>query len=157
MLTGTVNSAFVCGNSSRRDKINPKYLSVSSLAWWWCYFWSKTARFRKKSKRQSQDARLKKALSERVKAGDVFVVQDFKLESHKTKDFLLALKALKVAARTVLIVSERNVNLLLGSRNVADVTVTSGERLNTYEALLCDKMIFTKSAFEIVGHRLSAK
>ena len=120
-------------------------------------FGPKPRDFAKKVNAKVKTLALKKALSERVKAGDVFVVQDFKLESHKTKDFLLALKALKVAARTVLIVSERNVNLLLGSRNVADVTVTSGERLNTYEALLCDKMIFTKSAFEIVGHRLSAK
>jgi large subunit ribosomal protein L4 len=113
--------------------------------------------FEKKTNAKVKTLALRKALSERVRAGDVVVVEDFNLENHKTKGFIAALKALKLSAATVLVVAENNKNLVTGSRNVSHVTVTSGERLNTYEALLCDKLVFTKAAYDAVARRLSAK
>lgn len=120
-------------------------------------FGPKPRDFRKKLNAKVKTLALRKALSERVKAGDVVVVEDFKLATHKTKEFLSALNALKISARTVLIISSQNQNLLVGSRNVPGITLTSGERLNTYETLLCDKLVFTKAAYEVVAQRLSSK
>lgn len=120
-------------------------------------FGPKPRDFTKKVNAKVRNLALRRALSERVRAGDVLVVESFHLETHKTKEFLSALECLKINARTILIISEKNPKLLIGSRNVAEITVTSGEQLNTYEALLCDKLIFTKSAFQTVGRRLSAK
>ena len=65
------------------------------------------------------------------------------------------LGSLKLAGRTVLLVSCDDKNLTLGSRNVPHVTLTSGEKLNTYETLLCDKLVFTKAAFAKVAARLA--
>lgn len=120
-------------------------------------FGPKPRDFTKKVNKKVRAVALRKALSERLKAGDVVVVDDFKLETHKTKEFLGLLGSLKLDARTILLVSGENKNLQLGSRNVPNVTLTSGERLNTYEALLCDKLIFTKAALEKVALRLSNK
>jgi large subunit ribosomal protein L4 len=113
--------------------------------------------FAKKVNKKVRALALRKALSERLKAGDVVVVDDFKLASHKTKEFLGVLGSLKLSGRTVLLVSPENKNLALGSRNVPNVTLTSGEKLNTYDTLLCDKLVFTKAALEKVALRLSDK
>ncbi len=118
-------------------------------------FGPKPRDFTKKVNKRVRALALRKALSERLKAGDVVVVDDFKLATHKTKEFLGVLGALKLGGRTVLLVSSEDKNLTLGSRNVPNVTLTSGEKLNTYEALLCDKLVFTKAALEKVALRLS--
>jgi ribosomal protein L4 len=46
---------------------------------------------------------------------------------------------------------------VLASRNVGRVTYSTGESLNTYDTLLCDKLVFTKAALEKVALRLSEK
>lgn len=121
-------------------------------------FGPKPRDFSKKVNKKVRALALRKALSERLKAGDVVVVDDFNLATPKTKEFLSALGALKLPGRTVLLVAGKdNRNLVLGSRNVPNVTLTSGENLNTYEALLCDKLVFTKAAFEKVALRLTNK
>src|SRR5690606_6047984 len=45
---------------------------------------------------------LRKALSERLKAGDVIVVNELRLESHRTRDFLKAVQPLNVLEGTLL-------------------------------------------------------
>ena len=118
-------------------------------------FGPKPRDFTKKVNKKVRSLALRKALSERLKAGDVVVVEDLKLTSPKTKEFLGVLGSLKLAGRTVLLVSCDDKNLTLGSRNVPHVTLTSGEKLNTYETLLCDKLVFTKAAFAKVAARLA--
>ncbi|MFA6542997.1 MAG: 50S ribosomal protein L4 [Limisphaerales bacterium] len=113
--------------------------------------------FTKKVNKRVRALALRKALSERLKAGDVVVVDDFKLASHKTKEFLGVLGSLKLSGRTVLLVSTEDKNLAIASGNVPNVELTSGEKLNTYEVLLCDKIVFTKAALEKVALRLSDK
>lgn len=113
--------------------------------------------YTKKVNKRVRALALRKALSERLKAGDVVVVDDFKLSTPKTKEFLAVLGTLKLSGRTVMLVSSENQNLSLASRNVPNVELTSGEDINTYDALLCDKLVFTKSALEKVALRLSNK
>lgn len=120
-------------------------------------FGPKPRDFSKKVNKKVRALALRKALSERFKAGDVVVVDDFKLATPKTKEFLGTLGSLKLAGRTVLLVAAEDKNLTLGSRNVPNVTLTSGESLNTYQALLCDKLVFTKAALEKVALRLASK
>ena len=113
--------------------------------------------FTKKVNKKVRALALRKALSERLKAGDVVVVDDFKLATHKTKEFLGVLGSLKLSGRTVLLVSGENKNLTIASGNVPNVELTSGEKLNTYDTLLCDKLVFTKAALEKVALRLANK
>lgn len=113
--------------------------------------------FTKKVNKRVRSLALRKALTERIKAGDVAVIEEFKLATHKTKEFLAVLNGLKLLGRTVLVVSNDNKNLSIASRNVQEVELTSGEKLNTYNTLLCDKLIFTKAALAKVALRLSNK
>src|SRR3954465_13343776 len=68
-------------------------------------FGPKPRDFGKKVSRKTKQLALRKALSERLKAGDVIVVDDLKLGSPKTKDFIGVLSALDLKG-TALIVSQ---------------------------------------------------
>src|SRR5580658_4786181 len=59
-------------------------------------FGPKPRDFSKKVNRSTRQLALRKALSERLKAGDVVIVDEFKLASPKTKEFLGILSALEV-------------------------------------------------------------
>ncbi|MCC6695706.1 MAG: 50S ribosomal protein L4 [Candidatus Hydrogenedentes bacterium] len=100
---------------------------------------------------------LRKAVGERLKMGDVMVVSELKLASHKTKDFLKALQGLNVFGGSLLIVASHDKNLLLASGNVPDVRIISGEDLNAYLVLWPDRIIFTEEAFQKVEARLAKK
>jgi len=110
--------------------------------------------FTQKLGRASKQLALRKAMSERLKAGDVVVIDDLKLASAKTKEFLGVLSALQLKG-TTLIVAGNDKNLRLASRNLPDVEVTTGDTLNTYEVLRSDKLVFTRSAFEHLEQRLA--
>ena len=117
-------------------------------------FGPKPRDFSAKVNRATRQLALRKALSARLKAGDVTIVDDLKLPSPKTRDFLGVLSALQVAG-TVLIVAGADKNLQLASRNVPGVELATGESLNTYEVLRSGKLVFTRGALEQVEKRLA--
>ena len=112
--------------------------------------------FSKTISKKTRALALRKALSERLKLNDVIIVDDLKLASAKTKDFVKVIKALELTG-TALIVSggEENKNLTLAARNICGVTLTTSDSLNTYDVLRPDKLVFTKTAFEQVEARLT--
>jgi large subunit ribosomal protein L4 len=110
--------------------------------------------FAKKISKKTRSLALRKALSERLKAGDVIVVDDLKLNSAKTKDFVGVIAALELKG-TTLVVASADKNLTLASRNIPNVALATSDSLNTYDVLRPDKLLFTKSAFEKVSDRLT--
>jgi large subunit ribosomal protein L4 len=118
-------------------------------------FGPKPRDFAKKVGRKTKQLALRKALTERLSAGDVLVVDDFKLGSAKTKDFITALAALGVKGTALIVSQGADKNLTLASRNVATVQMTTSESLNTYDVLRPDKVVFTRGAFEQVEARLT--
>jgi large subunit ribosomal protein L4 len=118
-------------------------------------FGPKPRDFGKKVSRKTKQLALRKALSERLRAGDVVVVDDLKLGSHKTKDFLGVLSALELKGSALFVAHAADKNLTLASRNVPDVALTTSDLLNTYDVLRPDKLVFTRNAFEQVEARLT--
>jgi large subunit ribosomal protein L4 len=118
-------------------------------------FGPKPRDFAKKVNAKTRQLALRKALSERLKAGDVVVVDDFKLGSPKTKDFIGALSALELTGTALIVAQETDKNLALASRNVPRVQIATSDSLNTYDVLRSDKLVFTKGAFEKIEARLS--
>jgi large subunit ribosomal protein L4 len=116
-------------------------------------FGPKPRDFTKKVSHNTKQLALRKAMSERLRAGDVLVVDDLKLGSAKTKEFAEVLSALELKG-SALIVAAADKNLTLASRNVPDVALTTCEVLNTYDVLRPDKLVFTRTAFEQLEARL---
>ncbi len=112
--------------------------------------------YTKKISKNTKALALRKALTERLKMGDVVIVDDLKLASAKTKDFVKVIDTLELTGTTLIVsCGEANANLTRAARNICGVTLTTGDSLNTYDVLRPDKLLFTRSAFETVEARLN--
>ena len=118
-------------------------------------FGPKPRDFSKKVNGSTKRLALRKALSERLKAGDVLVVDELKLASARTKDFVGVLQALELEGTALIVAQAVDQNLVRASRNLAYVEVTTSDTLNTYQVLRSDKIVFTRGAFEKVEERLT--
>src|SRR5215472_8876791 len=98
-------------------------------------FGPKPRDFSKKVSRGTKQLALRKALSERLSAGDVLVIDELKLESGKTKEFVGVLSALNLDGTALFVAHATDKNLTLASRNVAKVELTTSDALNTYQVL----------------------
>ena len=96
----------------------------------------------------------RKALSERLIAGDVVVVDELKVTSHKTKDFVGLVSKLTGGA-TLIVTDAVDKNLKLAARNVPDIQVEPADSVNAYELLRFDKIVATKAGFEKLTARVS--
>jgi large subunit ribosomal protein L4 len=117
-------------------------------------FGPKPRDFGKKVGRKTKQLALRKALTERLRAGDVLVVDDLKLDSAKTKAFVSLLSAFELKGTALIIAHTADKNLSQASRNIPNLALTTSDALNTYDVLRPDKLLFTKSAFEQVEARL---
>lgn len=120
-------------------------------------FGPKPRDYTKKVNAKTKQLALRKALSERLKAGDVLLVDDLKLPTHKTRDFVQILKGFNLTGTTLIVTTQPDRNLVLAARNVPKVDLTTSANLNTYDVLRPDKLLFTRAAFEHVETRLSKK
>src|ERR1043166_9047889 len=113
--------------------------------------------FAKKVNGTTKRLALRKAISERLKAGDVIVVNELKIDAPKTKEVVGVLKALRVEGSALLVVETQDENLIRSARNLPNVEVTTSDSLHTYQVLRSDKLIFVRGAFEKVEGRLAEK
>ena len=89
----------------------------------------------------------KSALTYKAKDNEILVVEDFKMEAPKTKDYLNILSNLNVnGKKSLLVVTEADENLYLSVRNIPGAGVMRASSLNTYDILNGGKLIFTESA-----------
>lgn len=96
---------------------------------------------------------LRSALSERLREGNIIVVDEFGFASPKTKDFIAAVTALGLVennkrAKTLVVDSLDNANLVLSSRNVEKTKVTNSFGLNIYDIIYHEKLVISKAAVE---------
>lgn len=89
---------------------------------------------------------LRSALSERLREGNVIVLDGFNLAEAKTKQFLGALASLGLEGKTLVVDSLENTNLLLAARNVKRAKVVNSYGVNIYDLLYHEKLALTRSA-----------
>jgi len=102
---------------------------------------------------------LRSALSERLREGNLIIIDDFSFDNPKTKGFLSVLAELgfsdkKKTTKTLIVDSLDNSNLILASRNVQKTKVTNGYGLNVYDIIYHEKLLISKSAIEEINHLL---
>jgi len=120
-------------------------------------FGPKPRDFSKKVNKKVSQLALRKALSERLKAGDVIVVDAVNLATSKTREFAGVLKNLGLDGTSLFVVAGMEKNFDLASRNMPTVGVATGKNVNTYDLLRYDKLVFTKDAFAQMEARLASK
>jgi len=102
---------------------------------------------------------LRSALSERVREGNVIIIDAFEFDKPRTKDFLAAVGTLGLIenskrAKTLVIDSLDNANLILSSRNVEKTKVTNSFGLNIYDIIYHEKLLISKAAVEELNQLL---
>ncbi len=100
-------------------------------------------------KRQRKQA-LYAALSERLNAGDIVVVDSIAVDAPKTKSVIEVLSGLGLngVVSILMVVDKADKNLLLSARNIPGLTVRSAGELNAYDVMAPRKMVVTKAAVE---------
>src|SRR6266705_3750929 len=88
------------------------------------------------------------AISERLREGNLVIVEEWKLEQPKTKDFLNTLSGLNLSGKTLIVDSLKNTNLMLASRNVQTAKVVNSYGLNIYDLVYHQKLVLTPKSVE---------
>jgi large subunit ribosomal protein L4 len=100
---------------------------------------------------------IRSALSERLREGNLIVVDALEFEKIKTKEFIAAMQALGAASKTLVVDSLDNLNLILSARNVEKTKVTNSFGLNIYDVLYHEKLVISKAAIEELQRILDPK
>ena len=89
----------------------------------------------------------KSALSYKAKDNSIIVLEDFSLETPKTKKFQEILKNLKVEGKKNLVVlSKPDKNIYLSLRNLEKSKVTTASQLNTYQIMNTGNLLISESS-----------
>jgi len=88
------------------------------------------------------------AISERLREGNLVIVNDWKLDAPKTKDFINTLGNLKLSGKTLIVDSLKNTNLMLASRNVQTAKVVNSYGVNIYDLVNHQKLVLTPKTVE---------
>ena len=95
----------------------------------------------KKEKR----AALKSALTSRVQADKLIVLDELKFDQIKTKEFVKVLDAFKLD-KALVVLDSVDMNVILSARNIPSVKTTQVNTLNTYDVMKYDTVVVTKKA-----------
>lgn len=89
---------------------------------------------------------LKAALSRKLAEDRLFVVENFELESHKTRELIDTLDRLGLDAKTLLVDHHGNERLALASRNIARIKAVDALGVNVYDVIDRGHFVISETA-----------
>jgi large subunit ribosomal protein L4 len=99
----------------------------------------------------------KSALSYKAKANEITVIEDFTMDTPKTKEFITFINDLKLDGKKVLLVlAEGNKAVYLSARNLQAAKIITAADLNTYKVLDANSLLLTESSISIIENILKA-
>ncbi len=91
----------------------------------------------------------KSALTYKAMNNQILVLEDFKMDAPKTKDYISILNNLKIEDKKSLIVlNEPDKNMYLSSRNLDGTLVVTVSELTTYDILNSTSLVFVESSLD---------
>ena len=90
------------------------------------------------------------AMTAKFNAGEIIVVDALNLSEAKTKLMAAALKKLNAEKKALIVLPERDENVVRASANLAEAKTTYVNTLNVYDILNANKVVLTKAAKESV-------
>jgi large subunit ribosomal protein L4 len=98
---------------------------------------------------------LRSALSERLREGNLVVVEDLSLSDHKTKSFVTVAKALGLDKRALIVDAKAAGNFAIAARNVPGISLAADTNVNIYDVLYHEKIVLTREAATVLQEKLS--
>ena len=92
----------------------------------------------------------KSALTSKLNAEEIIVVDELSLKEAKTKEMAKVLKNLKADRKALVVLPERDENVVRAAANLAEAKTAYVNTLNVYDILNANKLVLTKAAVECV-------
>ena len=96
---------------------------------------------------------LKSALSQHAQEATLKVVENYKMEAAKTKEFAKIMNALGLERKTIFVATAEEDwdNAFLAMRNIPNAMFLTVEELNTYDLVNADAVVFSEEAAKSAG------
>ena len=98
-----------------------------------------------KMNKKEKAGAIKSALSSRVAEEKIFVLEDLTFDGIKTKQIKAVLDGLKVD-KALIVTADKDENVILSARNIADVRTVTSNAINVYDILKYNNLVITKDA-----------
>ena len=130
------------GGGARRGDINSPVLVGGARV-----FGPRPRDYRTKLNLKTKQLARKSALSYKVQENGIVVVEDFNIQTPKTKEILNIIKALGVDGKKVLfLMPEENKSVYLSARNLQKGEVMGAAMLNAYKVMNADTVVLCENA-----------
>lgn len=93
---------------------------------------------------------MKSVLTSKVQENELIVVDSIKMESAKTKNFVQMLENIKANKKALVVIADRDLNVMRSARNIEGVETAMASMINVYDILKYDSLIITKDALNII-------
>ena len=93
---------------------------------------------------------MKSALSSKVAASELIVLDELTMEEYKTKTVVAVLSALNSGKKVLLVLAGRDEKVVKSAANIPGVKTAAVNTLNVYDILNCDTMIVVKDAVRLM-------
>lgn len=111
--------------------------------------------YSKKISKKTKRVALRKALSARILAGDVLIVDSFATGSKKTKDFVKLIGGISPEPKTLIVGKTFDENTKLAARNVQPTQLITSADVNTEHLLAYKKIVLTNDALTQLAERIN--
>ncbi|MBQ2949497.1 MAG: 50S ribosomal protein L4 [Prevotella sp.] len=139
------------GGGARRGDINSPVLVGGGRV-----FGPKPRDYRFKLNKKVKELARRSALSYKAQENAIVVVEDFAMETPKTKEFVNIAKNLKVEGKkTLFVLPEANKNVYLSARNLQRTEVMIASLINSYKVLNADVMVITENSLKAIDNILN--
>ena len=96
-----------------------------------------------------------RAVSEKIAAGEVLVVSEFKFEAAKTKAMVAFLKTLGVDRTAVVVQKDVDDTTLLVTSNLPRIDYSTAQAIDVYTVLANRKLVCDKAGFDALMARIA--
>ncbi|TGX81272.1 50S ribosomal protein L4 [Palleniella muris] len=139
------------GGGARRGDINSPVLVGGARV-----FGPRPRDYRTKLNLKTKILARKSALSYKAQENAIVVVEDFNIETPKTKEMLAIAKNLGVEGKKILFVlPAENKNVYLSARNVQKMNVQAAANIHAYGVLNADVLVIAESSFATIDNILN--
>ena len=111
--------------------------------------------FEQKINKKVMSLAFARAFSDKFKAGDVIVVDEFKFEAPKTKLMAAFLKELGVDRTAIVVQKEVDDTTLLVTSNLPRVDYSTAQALDVYSLMVAKKVVCDKAGFDVILARIA--
>lgn len=129
------------GGRARQGSIRAPQWTHGGIA-----FGPKPRSFRYRLNKKAKSLAIRSALSAKMAAGEIIVVDNLSLDAVKTKGMVSFLNAVGVGGKALIVTPEVNRNVVLSTRNIPGIQTTFGTVICAYDILHAQKFIIDKAA-----------